>query len=78
MYIRGRENWVVDMHAPSIIVASVGFIVLLFLPRFPFETLKDFVTARGPEPPAAAGLPTPNLVCSFAFLVRVAGGVGSG
>lgn len=32
----------------------------------------DLVTTLGPEPPAATGLPTPNLFCiSFAFLVRV-------
>jgi hypothetical protein len=62
-------------HKPSSsIVASDGFIVLLPFPRCALGMLIDFVTARGPAPPAATGLPTPNLVCSFAFLVRVTGG----
>lgn len=57
-------------------VASDCFIVLLPFPRCILGTLIDFVTARGPAPPAATGRPTPNLVCSFAFLVRVIGGNG--
>lgn len=45
--------------------------VLIDLPLPLRETLEDFVTARGPEPPAATGLPTPSRVwSSFAFLVR--------
>jgi hypothetical protein len=52
-----------------------GVIVLLALARLLFETLEDLVMARGPEPPGAVGRPTPSLVCSLAFLARVAGGV---
>lgn len=49
--------------------------VLIDLPLPLRETLEDFVTARGPEPPAATGLPTPSRVwSSFAFLVRGGGG----
>ena len=47
---------------PSGIVASTVLIVRLDFPRLPRGTLVDFVTALAPDPPAAAGRPTPSFV----------------
>lgn len=52
--------------------------LLLVFPRF-LDRLRDFVIALAPLPPATAGFPTPSRVwVSFAFLVRVGMGAGSG
>ena len=57
----------------SAMAASVGFTLLLPLPRFPFcDRLAVRVTARAPCPPAAVGLPTPSLYC--VSLARLRGG----
>ncbi len=62
----------------SAMAASVGFALLLPLPRLPFcDALAVRVTERAPCPPATVGRPTPSLYCvSFARLVR-AGGAGA-
>ena len=58
----------------SRMAASVGFTLLLPLPRFPFcAILAVRVTLRAPLPPATAGLPTPSLYWVF-FARRVRGG----
>ncbi len=46
---------------PSTIVVSFGLTLRLPFPLL-FGRLSDFVTARGPFPPAATGRPTPNRV----------------
>ena len=57
----------------SAMAASVGFTLLLPLPRFPFcDRLAVRVTVRAPCPPAAVGLPTPSLYC--VSLARLRGG----
>lgn len=47
-----------------------GSAVLLRFNRVPFDSVVDRVTVRGPAPPAAVGLPTPNRLCSSLALVR--------
>ena len=58
-------------------MTAAEILTLLLARLWFFDTLKDFVTARAPAPPAAFGRPTPSLSCvSFAFRVRVTGGGG--
>jgi hypothetical protein len=59
-------------------VASVPCASLLLFLRLFCDTLNDFVTARGPAPPATVGLPTPNLVCPVTFFERVTCRTGFG
>ena len=61
-----------DQPSSSWMTASVGFTLLLPLARFPFcAVLVERVTARGPLPPRAVGLPTPSLNwVSFGRLAR--------
>jgi hypothetical protein len=66
---RGR-NSKRELPLPSCIITSNSLMLRPLLSLFSCDRVRDLVTALGPAPPKAAGLPTPNRLCCFvAFFV---------